>query len=161
MEYLVSMWELARAGDKQGVVFFIALYCFLIMSLSLIGQLRMRQWPSVRGKLLDGGTRTFGGSDRYDADTRYVVSALYEYEVDGKRYQGKRVSPWIFVTNRNARGILDHQFKSVDRHGDLVKIFYNPNNPKKSTLLKPGKFGLCVSFAIWLGPLLAYGASCH
>lgn len=161
MEYLITMWELARAGEKQGVMFFIALYCFLIMSISLFGQLRMRQWPSVTGKLLDGGTRTLGGSDRYDADTRYVVSALYEYEVHGKRYQGKRVSPWIFVTNRNARGILEHQFKSVDRQGDLVKIFYNPNNPKKSTLLKPGKFGLCVSFAIWIGPLLTYFASYH
>lgn len=91
MEYLITMWELARAGEKQGVMFFIALYCFLIMSISLFGQLRMRQWPSVTGKLLDGGTRTFGGSDRYDAETRYVVRALYEYEVHGKRYQGKRV----------------------------------------------------------------------
>jgi hypothetical protein len=27
--------------------------------------------------------------------------------------------------------------------------------------LKPGKFGLCVSFAIWIGPLLTYFASYH
>ena len=161
MEYLITMWDLARAGEKQGVLFFIAVYCFLIMSISLIGQLRMRQWPSVTGKLLEGGPRTIGGSDRYDADTRYVVSALYEYEISGRRYQGKRVSPWIFVTNRNAKGILDHQFKSVDRQGDLVKIFYNPTNPKKSTLLKPGKFGLCISFVIWIGPMLCYLTSYH
>ena len=161
MEYLTAMWELAVAGEKQGIVFFIALYCFLAMSISLIGQWRMRQWPSTTGKLLKAGTRTFGAYDTSPSETQYMIDVLYEYEVRGKKHRGKRVSPWIFITNHNASAILNHQFKSIDRRGDQVRIFFNPNNPKKSTLLRPGWFGICVSVAIWIGPLIGYWASYH
>ena len=159
MEYFYTMFEMAKAGEKQAIIFFIALYCFLIMSISLFGQWRMRQWPSTIGKLITAGTRVFGAHDLSPSDTQYRANALYEFEIRGKKYQGKRVSPWIFITNKNASAILEHQLNSIDRQGDRVRIFYNPDNPKKSTLLKPGWFGICVSIAIWIGPLIGYWIS--
>lgn len=161
MEYLTTMWETAQAGEKQGVVFFIALYCFLVLTISLFGQWQMRQWPSTTGQLVSAGVRVFGAVDPAPSDTQYTTKALYEFEVGGEKYQGKRISPWIFITNRNARGILKHQLKSIDRQGDQVTIFYNPNNPRKSTLLRPGWFGIGVTVAIWVGPLIAYWVSYH
>lgn len=161
MEYFTTMWEMAAAGEKQGVMFFIALYCLLVMSVSLYGQWRMRQWPSTMGRLINSGTRVFGAHDLSPSDTQYTATALYEFNVYGQSYRGKRVSPWIFVTNQNARSILEHQLNSIDRQGDRVRIFYNPSNPKKSTLLQPGWFGICISVAIWIGPLVSYWLVYH
>jgi hypothetical protein len=39
------------------------------------------------------------------ADQDYRADALYTYQLEGKTYQGKRISPWVIVASHNAQRI--------------------------------------------------------
>ena len=87
----------------------------------------------------------------------YSVDALYSYQVDGKTYQGKRISPWIIVASHNVQFVLKHQLAKVETFaGNKVKIFYKPSNPAKSWLILPSKLGVFITFLISLLPAFSY-----
>ena len=136
----------AAAGRRQtGGVFWISLYCFLILGYSSIRQLRCRRWPSVWGKLEKEELRKVGGTAWSLSDQDYATDALYHYEVDGQHYAGKRVSPWIVIASHNARFLLEKQMAKIHKRGDdQVRVYFNPRNPRKSFLILPGWFGLAV-----------------
>ncbi len=91
------------------------------------------------------------------SDTSYTLNALYQYEVDGKPYSGKRVSPWIVIASHNAKGVLDFQARGVEYVGeDLVRVFYNPNRPTKSFLILPSLAGIAVITLGAVAPLGLY-----
>ena len=90
------------------------------------------------------------------------MDALYEYTVDGNLYKGNRVSPWVMVATHNAKVVLEKQLRKVERSRDgSVSVFYNPANPKKSLLIKPGVFGLKVTALIAVGAPTLYITSYH
>ncbi len=157
--YVSEMWTLAAEGNRQGALFFVALYGFLVCSWSAVYQLRIRGWPSVRGRLLDVGIRRFGADSSLTADRTYTVRSLYEYEVDGRTYEGKRVSSWIVLASHNARSVLRIQMKGIESFEDGgVTVHFDPKNPAKSFLIKPGTLGLLLTSVIAAGVPLLYAA---
>lgn len=162
LSYVEQMWSQALAGDKQGGLFFIVLYCFFILGYSVIYQLRVRAWSKVQGTLIDSDVSLFDGRRVVISDQNYLATALYTYSVDGKEYSGKRVSPWLIIASYNAKFVLHAQLRGIQRHVDgSVDVFYNPNKPEKSFLIKPGLVGLCITLAISIVSIFIYWNAYH
>ena len=124
--------------------------------------MRTYTWPDTIGTLVDSEIKKFGGTEWAKTNQDYVVSALYTYTVDNKLYQGKRVSPWVFVTSHNMKRVLEKQMQYIQRYGeDKVKVFYNPRNPKKSFLIKPGRKGQLFTAFLAVMPLAMYLSKYH
>ncbi len=144
-DYLVQMFHLAKEGETQGVFFWFSAYTFVILLFSLIKQINASSWPGVRGEMLDERIREFGFAFA-PSDKDYRVKVEYRYSVDGQEYTGKRLSPWVFVTNNNAAFILHKQMEGIEKlEGASVKVFYNPRNPAKSFLILPGRTGMIIT----------------
>jgi len=162
MFYFQDMWQLANQGHTQGIWFGAALYGFIVCGYSLIFQIRTRYWPFTSGELAEIGVEKFGATDRIKSNQDYISKALYKYDVSGVVYDGTRISPWIFVVSHNARFVLEKQMSSIQRFPDgKIKIFYNPNNPKKSYLIIAGKLGICITLLISVLPLISYYFKYH
>lgn len=160
IDYIVAMFDLAVDGDKQGFMFFICLYALVVCGYSMFFQLRVARWPETKGALLQNGVSKIGGTEPVRSNQEYVASALYEYVVDGTLYQGKRVSPWVMVASHNAKFLLERQMRGIYQYADGgVRVFFNPNNPKKSYLIKPGRVGIAFTLSLALGPMLLYCAA--
>ncbi|WP_277253409.1 DUF3592 domain-containing protein [Neptunomonas phycophila] len=157
IHYCSEMWQLAIAGEPQGIFFWAAIYTFVVCLYSTIFQCLTRRWPSTQGQLMDAGVNTFGGRNVYRADTEYISKAVYRYTVSDNDYEGKRVSPWVIVTNHNAKGILNKQLSGIQRlPNGKVRVFYKPSNPKKSFLILPSKIGIGFTFATSVLPLILF-----
>jgi hypothetical protein len=155
-DYILQMWDLALQGNRQGVWFCVAVYAFLICGYSVLFQLLIRTWPSVKGQLKHLGVDKFGAAFILP-DQDYRADALYSYQVDGKTYQGKRISPWIIIASHNVQFVLKHQLAKVETFADnKVKIFHKPSNPAKSWLILPSKLGVFITFLISLLPAFSY-----
>jgi len=160
--YFQDMWQLAIQGQTQGIWFGAALYAFIVCVCSLIFQIRTRYWPSTPGELAEFGVEKFGATDMVKSNQDYVSKALYQYNVSGVAYDGIRISPWIFVVSHNVRFILEKQLSSIQRLPDgKVKIFYNPDNPKKSYLIIAGKAGICITLLVSALPLISFYFKYH
>lgn len=145
----------ALDGDKRSVLFFIALYCLLICTWSLIHQLRMRRWTPAAGRLILADVVLM--SPGAPSDRLYRANALYEFAVNGELIQGSKVSAWQIVTNHNARFLLGMQLGRIshDPNGAL-RVYYNPRKPSKSVLILPGPIGLVVTAAIAWVPMVLW-----
>ena len=162
MDYLSAMWELAVNADKQGIFFFASLYAFFLLSYSFIYQLRIISWPRTKGVLIKAVVEKVGGTKLVVSHQDYAASALYEYYVGDKAYQGSRVSPWAVMASHNARFVLKKQISCIQKNGDgSVEVLFNPKNPKKSFLIKPGKIGLAVTLFFAVGPISLYWSTYH
>lgn len=157
IEYLVNMWTLVESGDKQGFFFFISLYCLLACSYSFFHQLNIVRWPSVKGKLYKANISKWGGSEMSPSNQQFKVSTLYTYQVNNQSYKGHRLSPWIVLASYNARQILKKQLDAIQHNQDTsINVFYNPNHPSKSFLIKPSKLGLFITLALAILPVFFY-----
>ncbi|WP_421868840.1 DUF3592 domain-containing protein [Motiliproteus sp.] len=155
--YLQEMWQLAIDGQTQGLWFWITLYAFITCTYSLIFLLRTRTWPSTADELVALGVEKIGGKEPVRSNQEYLLESLYSYRVADMEYAGRRISPWVFVASHNLRSILEKQLSSVQQMPDgKVKVFYNPNNPKKSYLIVAGKTGIAITFLIGTLPLALY-----
>ncbi len=162
VEYIRDMWDLAAAGDRQGVFFFIVVYVLVILTYSLFYQRYVASWSGTRGKLVQLGLRIFGATGWVISEQEYVTTSLYEYSVGGEKFQGKRVSPWAIVASYNVRFVLNKQMKHIKRYGDDgVEVYFNPKNPEKSFLIKPGKMGMAVTAMLAVAPMLFYVFEYH
>lgn len=155
--YIQAMWQQVWLGEVQAILFWVAVYCGLVGLYSLFFQLRIRSWPTAHGVLARAGLERWGGPEWVKSDQQYRLDSLYRYPVDGRVYEGHRVSPWIMVASHNGRFLLEAQLKGVTRHADgTVSVFYNPKRPHKSYLIQPGIPGLLITWFIVVGPALYY-----
>ena len=120
------------------VIYFSGVIMFSVVA--VLGYFRIGEikdagnWPSVKGEIIESyvkkdvkqkakGKRT---------ETSYTPIIKYQYDVKGK----------IFVNSRYTMGMIDGGRKNVKRMvdqypvGSNVEIFYNPDNPQKSTIIK-------------------------
>jgi hypothetical protein len=156
-EYFGDMWALAIVGNKQGIFFFISLYSLLLLGYSAINQYKTAHWPSTEGILLNAGVKKWGFTEWKKSNQEYTASALYVYKVGEKEYQGTRMSPWVIIASHNVKFILEKQLSSIQNNEDgTITVFYNPNKPQKSYLIKPGKAGLIITSVVAVFPMLIY-----
>ena len=162
IDYLTAMWGLAINGQKQGVVFFAALYALVLLGYSFVYQRRIRAWPSTRGALIKATLQKMDGTDLLASRQDYAASALYEFDVGDATYRGSRISPWVMLASHNARFLLEKQLRGIQQYEDgRVKVFFNPKNPKKSFLIRPSALGLAVTAALAVTPMALYWFSYH
>ncbi|MCZ2720493.1 DUF3592 domain-containing protein [Marinomonas sp. 15G1-11] len=157
IDYVQSMWMLASDGDKQGVLFFVVIYAFVICLYSSIQQILIRSWPTTKGHLLTASIKQRSTPELIDTNQEYKVNSLYVYQVSDKVYQGKRVSPWLIIASHNAKFLLKAQLKSIQNNEDgTVNVFFNPKKPQKSYLVQPGGLGIAITLAMAILPIVFY-----
>lgn len=110
-----------------GILFFVFGFAALILlAISIKNSKVTKSWPSTSGKILESKVKT--DRDRKNSYARI----LYEYTVNGKKYNSKRV---------RAYGILKFSFAepaSVVNEfpaGKDVVVFYDPEDPSSAVLL--------------------------
>ncbi len=151
---LNSFFERVMSGDEQAILIVVAAYFALMGLISLTYQVRILSWPMINGTLVRSDLSRWGASNRAD-EQDYEAEVTYHYRVDGKHYEGKRLSPWYMLVSANMRFLLRWQLAGITRlTPEDVAVFYNPSAPKKSYLIKPGKAGLCVTAAMVVLPII-------
>lgn len=104
----------------------------------------------------------FGVGEWAKSDQDYVTSAQYRYVVNGKEYEGHRVSPWVIVSSHNMRSVLKRQLNSVQLSSDgKVTVYYKPLRPEKSFLIKPGIKGQIFTAFLATIPFALYWVRYH
>ena len=157
MEQLKELATSALDGDAQSILLIFGLYFLVMCAFSVRYQLRVKAWPQTQGKILHSRLEHVAGFEWDPADKSYATDALYEYQVDGRIYRGKKVSPWVMVASHNAKFILQKQLSRIKvGPGNEVPVYYNPNNPSRSVLIKPGYLGIHLTVLVGLLPLALY-----
>lgn len=100
-------------------------YFFIIIKDFLYG-LKSLSWNEAQGVILVSALD--GVSSKNDVPNHEIY---YEYTVDQKEYTGWRKK---FGGGESSSTIWDEVEKF--RRGDIVTIYYNPNNPQESTLIR-------------------------
>ena len=101
---------------NQTSALLIGLALFLIGVVYVIRAVRSARWPSVEGRILQGGNES---GDR--------TTVVYEYEVNGKRFEGRR----IFSAPPAPADRLDFQKYET---GARVRVFYSEQRPGSAYL---------------------------
>ena len=161
VNYLQQMFDLASEGELQGIWFWASCYMLVVCLYSMFFQIPTRFWASTVGTIHSLGLKEFGSSNEL-SEQQYRGNALYSYHVNDQAYEGTRISPWVFVTNHNAKGILRKQLSGIKMPTkDTVVVYYNPNKPKKSFLIKANRFGIVITFIVAVAPFLSYVGRFH
>ena len=156
LNYFQQMVDLASEGELQGIWFWASCYMLVVCLYSAYFQIRTRFWATTVGNIHNLGLKKFGISNDL-SEQQYRGKVLYSYSVNGQTYEGTRISPWVFVTNYNAKGLLLKQQAGIDMPTkDTVTVYYNPKKPQKSFLLKASKFGILVTLTSAVAPFLGY-----
>ena len=115
-------------NTEQLVIWGTAIYLVLITAFAFIQFWRINRWPYVVGKLLKADVE-------YTARWSAWVHVTYEYEVDGEKYVGNRLSP--LIVHGQVGPIIKKQLAKIQYiSNDQVKVFYNGKKPVKSYLVK-------------------------
>jgi hypothetical protein len=114
----------------------------LIVLALVIASLRdaaaMKRWPIAKGRVLSSKVEEYKeiikgqSTSRGGRMTLYRPAVVYEYEVDGNRYESNRItqSPGL------NRGVPDFAAEVVHRYpaGNSVDVRYNPRHVAESVL---------------------------
>ena len=134
----------------------VTFFCLFAGIYSLIYQLRVSRWPSVWGTLSHARTQELGGSEILEAKRDYRNRVSYSYNVNGKTYQGHRLSGMTVVTDHNAKALLENQLKGVKKKDGKVKVYYNPAKPSKSYLINGSVYQVVFTLGMLTVMLLAF-----
>lgn len=100
---------------------------------------RMSSWETVRGYVISGGYETSRGDD---SDT-YKPYATYQYEYNGRTYEGTRVA--ISETSDNIGDFqqeLGRKLSAAAGTNRPVDIYVNPDDPAESIVSREIRWGL-------------------
>ena len=101
--------------------FIVTGFCFIFLTL------RARAWPSTAGRILEAKS---GFTMSYDFKARYC------YCVHGQNFESSRVTvaDWFY----SCGVIAVRRFEKRFPVGRDVAVYYDPANPKRSVLYRPG-----------------------
>jgi Protein of unknown function (DUF3592) len=116
--------------------FLIIALVFVYLALRGRGQANraLRNWQGVQGRILASEIeRRRSSSGNGGTSISYYPVVIYEYEVGGRRYQGRRLS---FGTEIGWGGFTNQAQKKVAQYppGSIVPVYYNPENPNDAVL---------------------------
>jgi Protein of unknown function (DUF3592) len=89
-------------------------------------------------------------SSRKSTTKKYKAKLVYEYEVEGKFYQSTRVYSFALMPIK-VKDILCFTY------GAKVPVWYDPNSPGDSFLIKTGIFPVVAFFILGVGAFVFYG----
>lgn len=148
----VAACQAAFDGDPRGIVALVFAAVGVACLHSLVYQLRIDRWPTVRGRVRDAGVTAAGGGSTGPTQM-YVETLEYDYRVDGVDHVGTRLSPWVVSASHNARGFLAWRMRGLEP-GATVEVVYNPRQPTASFLRRSGPVGKAVTI-LMAGVMLA------
>ncbi len=152
---LHSFFESLMSGDEQAILIVVAAYFALMGLTSLIFQLRILSWSVTDGTLVHSDLSRWGAIKLSQSEQDYEAEVNYHYRVDGKQYEGKRLSPWYMVVSANMRFLLRWQLAGITRlTREEVAVFYNPSASRKELSDQPGKIGLAITAAMAIVPTI-------
>jgi len=99
-------------------------------------------WPTVSGSIvssrLDQKTSTDFDGEYSSTSTSYTPMVEYNYEIDGRTYQGKRVFPGASMSydHGTAQSIVNRY-----QPGATVSVHYDPVDPTQAVLETKSKGG--------------------
>ena len=123
MDYVISNFQ---QHEIAGIVAQLIALPFLIM-LFIKWRLaeQSKQWFKTTGVVVKGFNISVSR-----------LSFLYEFEVNGIKYHGKK--PFISTTYKNLNVKSAIELTEKYPQGAKIAVFYNPSNPKQS-VLEPGR----------------------
>lgn len=92
-----------------------------------------RKWPTTTGRVLFSeveARRSHSSEGGYS--TAYYPNVVYEYQVDGKRYQSNQFYVAMPV-GLGFRGAVERKVAQFPV-GSMVEVYYNPENPTQAAL---------------------------
>jgi Protein of unknown function (DUF3592) len=136
MEFIDLLISQIQEGNKLAIALSVSGVCALASLWSLFFQYRVWNWPYTYGELLGSEVKAVGGKEWAKTDQDYHAVVDYRYQVNGIEYAGNRLSAMAMVASHNAKALLARQLKGVEFQEDQVKVYFNPENPKKSFLIR-------------------------
>ncbi|MBD0779285.1 DUF3592 domain-containing protein [Maribacter sp. ANRC-HE7] len=142
MEYLASLSQFEIAG----LVLQLVLLPFLFMTLRRWWWAKQSlQWPKVNGVVIKG----------LDFPLPKIIEFQYTYDINGTTYQGEKpffANSFKHLSQKKASYLMD-----TYTIGKQLKVFYNPSNPRISTL-EPGRKDGVMGVLVLLVVLFLLGA---
>lgn len=89
-------------------------------------------WPSVSGLITHSGLEARRSNTRSDKSTDFVVEVTYEYVVDNQLYRNDVVRFDQASLPNDRKELLVGAYPV----GKRVDVFYNPDNPDQSVLVR-------------------------
>jgi uncharacterized protein DUF3592 len=117
-----------------------------------------RSWPRVTGWVVRSGVRSATvrvrssiSASRYRTALRYAPQVIYQYEVEGRRYEGERLHMGDTAMH-SGEAVAE---RSAARYpvGSQVTVYYDPANPADATLDPRTGWGTRVLGLVALGVL--------
>ena len=145
-----------KSGDAESWLLAFAVYALVVGAYSLYRYVRIGSWPSVVGRL---NCATVGGQTAsiVPSDRTYAAEVSYRYTIDGKTYEGTRLSPFLVMATYNLRSLLRHQLKGIQTtENGGVRVFYNPQQPENSYLISTNSVGYAAIAGATVLPLVGY-----
>jgi|tagenome__1003787_1003787.scaffolds.fasta_scaffold19555726_2 hypothetical protein len=140
---MITVTGLLASQSDPVPVFLLGGFGLLILAIvvaALREAIAMKSWPVAKGRILESKVEEYqqsaGSSGTYAGSrarmTLYRPVVRYQYEVEGKRFQGDRIaqSPgWN-------RGVADFATAVAQRYpvGSAVDVRYNPKRPDEAVL---------------------------
>ena len=94
---------------------------------------RMNNWLETPGRILNREL------ERDPVDKDETETVLYEYVVDGKRYTSSRVRLGVdFRMTLENSSTAQERLDRYSHIGQVVTVFYDPQNPRRACLEKSG-----------------------
>ena len=118
---------------------FIGLVFLLLGGYQLLQGLTTKDWPAAPGKILSSKVQSGTSNSRGPARTttgsskRYSVDVRYRYELDGQEFEGDRLrfGNVSYKSRSKAQKVMNRYPR-----GKEVEVFYDPENPQSSVLIK-------------------------
>ena len=113
-----------------------ALYVLIAMlATPFYNAARMQFWEPVEAKLLSSEVKYYQGDS-----TTYKVIADYTYPVNGRVYEGDRVS--LYSGSDNVGSYHQDMGRKLRNSDNLVTVYYNPDNPQESIIDRSIRWGM-------------------
>ena len=151
----------ARFGGIATLWFFTIVWCSaslfatVIIGSDMIADIGTRNWESVDGIVENSYVST---STDGEGGTTYCLHVDYQYTVDGRTYDGNRISYSADNSCNSWSANSDDDYPE----GKKITVYYDPSNPSESVLLSGLSgidFFICCFFIFPLvGLLLLFGS---
>ena len=142
-QYIISMSATQLIfGPAFIIMGFLAIYIHVAKSRSIKASL---SWPAVDGIIM----HSYYYHAPSSKGTPSGPDIRYYFILHGKKYESSRVS----IIDEHPSHVLLERFKK----GGKAKVYYNPDNPKKSVLIPGGNFNFYVNLFLIILPLFGVG----
>jgi len=139
IDYLRMMWSLALRMEPQGLHFWSTAYVVFVLCGSLLHAVRVRRWPHTEGRLRSLGVRPFGCPNRTQRTSTMcptpsmTTSWGTRITRDARSPSGRCRPP---ASCGGSAAAIIRQVR-VGAFGE-VRVYYHPQKPHKSLLVRPG-----------------------